>query len=231
MTQIYRFKYYRVDHDGNVTTMFTKKGEFDGETLKLDNTEIPAEVIGEVETRGKYLFFSALDDEGDVLILTLQIVSGSASKLSELLGRSRSAKWAESHQQELVKEGQGHTFRKAICPHCDATIDLTNMPATPQVYCGFCKRLGTLPTVTESAKPGENKYGLCEECGMYSQPRKFTIFYFYFLVVIYGWSSNETYRCPACMRGEAWKMLLGNFLFVLGIPVALIQLFRAYGGT
>ena len=32
------------------------------------------------------------------------------------------------------------------------------------------------------------------------------------------------------MRGTAWKMLLGNLLFLLGIPVAIVQLFRCYGG-
>jgi tetratricopeptide (TPR) repeat protein len=33
------------------------------------------------------------------------------------------------------------------------------------------------------------------------------------------------------MRGEAWKMLFGNLLFLVGVPVAIVQLFRAYGGT
>jgi len=231
MAETYRFKYYRVDQDGNTTTTFAYKGEFDGETLKLDNAEVPAEVIGEVETRGKYLFFSAVDEADEVVVLTLQITSGSAAKLRELLGRARSAKWAEAHEQEMIKQGQGHTFRKEICPHCDATINLTNMAVTPQVYCEFCHRVGTLTTALESSQAGEKDYGLCDECGMYSQPRKFTMFYFYFLLVVYGWSSNETYRCPACMRGEAWKMLAGNFLFVLGVPFALLQLFRAYGGT
>lgn len=33
------------------------------------------------------------------------------------------------------------------------------------------------------------------------------------------------------MRGEAWKMLFGNLLFLVGVPVAIAQLFRAYGGT
>jgi len=49
------------------------------------------------------------------------------------------------------------------------------------------------------------------------------------LVVIYGWWSNSTWRCPACMRGEAWKMLFGNLIFVLGVPVAITQLIRSYG--
>ena len=65
---------------------------------------------------------------------------------------------------------------------------------------------------------------------MFSKPKRFTIFYFYFLLVVWGFSSRVTHRCPACMRGEAWKMLLGNMPFLLGIPVAIVQLFRCYGG-
>ena len=65
---------------------------------------------------------------------------------------------------------------------------------------------------------------------MFSKPKRFTIFYFYFLLVVWGFSSRVTHRCPACMRGEAWKMLLGNMPFLLGVPVAIVQLFRCYGG-
>jgi tetratricopeptide (TPR) repeat protein len=66
---------------------------------------------------------------------------------------------------------------------------------------------------------------------MYSQPTKFTIFYFYFLLVVYGWWSKQTWRCKGCMRGEAWKMFFGNLLFVLGVPVAIVQLLRCYSGS
>jgi tetratricopeptide (TPR) repeat protein len=33
------------------------------------------------------------------------------------------------------------------------------------------------------------------------------------------------------MRGDAWKMLFGNLLFVIGVPVAIVQLIRSYGGA
>jgi thioredoxin-like negative regulator of GroEL len=33
------------------------------------------------------------------------------------------------------------------------------------------------------------------------------------------------------MRGDAWKMLFGNLLFVIGVPVAIVQLLRSYGGS
>ncbi len=113
------------------------------------------------------------------------------------------------------------------CPNCNAAIILTDMPDTPQIYCHFCDSLMTHNT--SMAAKDEREYCLCDACGMFSKPRRFTVFYFYFLFVVYGWSQNTTTRCPACMRGDAWKMLFGNLLFVLGVPVAIAQLIRSYG--
>jgi hypothetical protein len=102
---------------------------------------------------------------------------------------------------------------------------LTGFRESPQISCQFCHCVATV----EGARPEEKQYRLCDECGRYSKPRQFTIFYFYFLLVIYGWTSRSTWRCPGCMRKEAWKMLFGNLIFVLGVPVAITQLIRSYG--
>jgi hypothetical protein len=152
--------------------------------------------------------------------------------IKEELGRLRSAIWADMHRQELEESGLGHTFRRQTCPACGATLDLTGMEDTPQISCSFCHTISTLRS-SEGMPVTEVERGcrLCDECGMYSIPRQFTIFYFYFLIAVYGWRSQTTWRCPGCMRGEAWKMLFGNLIFVLGVPTALIQLFRSYGGT
>jgi len=63
---------------------------------------------------------------------------------------------------------------------------------------------------------------------MYSRPRKFAIFYFYFLVFTFGIHHDSTERCSGCMRKSAWKMVLGNLFGVLGLPFALMQLYRSY---
>lgn len=65
---------------------------------------------------------------------------------------------------------------------------------------------------------------------MFSRPKRFTVFYFYFLIAVYGWHSRTTWRCPTCMRPDAWKMLLGNLPFVVGVPVAAVQIARSYSG-
>lgn len=225
-----RFKFKWLDEQGNEAGFLSKKGSFDGQTLVLDDIQLPAACLRTVDNRGKRFVIATVDREGHTHQALFSVTSGSIDRLRTELGLCRSRAWAEAHREELAQAGRGHEFRSVICPHCQATIDLTSMPRTPQVYCPFCQTIGTLDSPQGPVK-AEAQYRLCDTCGMYSKPRKFTIFYFYFLLVVYGFYQKETWRCPACMRGEAWKMLFGNLLFVIGVPVALVQLFRSYGGT
>jgi len=225
-----RFKFKWLDEQGRETGFLSKKGSFDGQTLALDDVQLPAACLSTVDSRGKRFVIATVDREGHTHQALFSVTSGSVDRLRAELGLCRSRAWAEAHREEFTKAGRGHEFRSVVCPHCQATIDLTSMPRTPQVYCPFCQTIGTLDSPQGPLK-AEAQYRLCDTCGMYSKPRKFTIFYFYFLLVVYGFYQKETWRCPACMRGEAWKMLLGNLLFVIGVPVALVQLFRSYGGT
>lgn len=227
------FKFHWVDEQGNAQGFLAKKGQLDNETLALDDTKIPVPAILEVEVRSDYLIFSVMTNEpepGHLIIKT-----GKTKQLKAELGRLRSAAWAAAHREQLESEGQGHTFREVTCPSCAAVIDVTNMEKTPQISCGFCHTISTIDVTDAGEDPQpatiERGFQICDECGMYSKPRQFTIFYFYFLLVIYGYRYHTTWRCPGCMRGEAWKMLFGNLIFVLGVPVALVQLFRSYGGT
>lgn len=230
------FKFKWVDDEGHETGFVSKKGRFDGENIDLEGTVIPVAAFGDVDVRGNRMILTTVGENDEPVFLVFAVTGGSAAKLKQSIGLARSAVWAHMHREELEKEGRGGEYYEATCPHCHATLDLTGFPVTPQVSCDFCHAIATLPDAAGAAEaPGalraEKDHRLCEECGMYSKPRKFTIFYFYFLIAVYGWSSRETWRCPACMRPEAWKMLFGNLLFLLGVPVALVQLFRAYGGT
>lgn len=224
------FKFHWLDDKGNQVGLRRKTGRFDGETLQLDETAIPVGSIVELFVRENKIVLSAAVGDGDVTALFMPATAAVAQSLKKAIDIVRSRVWAEQHREELAARNCGQTFRSAECPHCGAVSVLTGMPATPQVYCQFCQ---TLSTTGASAEPvaGEQHFRLCEQCGMYSKPRKFTVFYFYFLLVVYGFSSRSTWRCPGCMRGEAWKMLFGNLVFVLGVPVAMVQLFRSYGFT
>ncbi len=228
-----KFKFHWLNEEGQATSMMRKKGEFDGETITLEDTEIPAEVIVESVVRENRMAISviAANEKEEFITVLIQLPSKKfAESLKKKIDLARSEAWARLHQEELEEKGLGHTFRQEQCPRCTATIILSDMPQSPQLYCHFCDSLTTIDPESDPI-PQERDLRVCEECGMYTKPQKFTIFCFYFLVVFYGFSSNSTWRCPPCMRGEAWKMLFGNFFFVLGVPTAIWQLIRSYGGS
>ena len=227
------FKFHWLNEQGYPTTTFRKKGSLDGEILILEDVQLPVAVILETVVRENRIVISAFtgDEANPTAVLLIQPASNKVTdELKAGLDIARSAAWAQHHRETLEKKGLGHTYRDAVCAVCDATLILTDMPHSPQLYCHFCDSLTTTDAGDAPIK-NEEAFKICEECGMYSKPQKFTIFYFYFLLVVYGWWSKSTWRCPACMRGEAWKMFFGNLLFVIGVPVAVVQLFRAYGGN
>ncbi len=222
-----QFKFKFLNEQGQEQGFFSKKGRFDGEVLYLDTSGIPVAAIVHLDNRENRVVLVVAQKQGEPATLMFAVNSGNTLELKAAVGKARSAIWAAAHKEQLNAKGRGHEFNAVDCPHCAATIDLTGHRKSPQVNCSFCNCISNL----SSPKKEETTYGLCDECGMYSKPRRFTIFYFYFLLVVYGWSSRSTYRCPACMRGDAWKMLFGNLIFVLGVPVAIVQLIRAYGGA
>ncbi|QDT17414.1 tetratricopeptide repeat protein [Alienimonas californiensis] len=233
-----RFKFRFLNEQGQPAGLFRKKGRWDGETLTLDDVTLPAAALMDVQARDKLLFLvvpvendSTAEEAAGPRAGTIGAsFSGNATaqSLKSALDVARSAAWAESHREQLEAAGRGAAFRSATCPHCEATAVLSDMPKTPQVFCAFCE---TLWTERAAADPPawETAHRICDECGYFAAPRKFTVFYFYFLLVVYGWNVRATWRCPACMRGDAWKMLVVNAPFVLGVPVALTQLARTYG--
>ena len=233
LDELMEFKFHWLNDNGQATSVFRKKGSFDGDILILEEEEIPAEVIIDSACRDNRIALTVLtaDEEEQFTTLLIQLSSKhEVERLKKSLDVTRSAFWAKQHHKELTEKGLGGTFRSDVCPECHATLILSNMPVTPQLYCHYCDSLSTVDPHEEPI-PLEQDLRICEECGMYTRPQKFTIFYFYFLVVVYGFWSNPTWRCPPCMRGEAWKMFFGNLIFVLGVPVAIMQLIRSYGGS
>ncbi|MBL4884347.1 MAG: hypothetical protein JKY95_07410 [Planctomycetaceae bacterium] len=228
-----QFKFHWLNDKGHPTSMMRKKGRFEGETITLEEAEIPVAAIVNSSVREKKFAIVAIaaDEQEEYVTLLIQLPSKKlAESLKKEMDLARSALWAKQHQKELEEKGLGHTFRQEQCPRCTATLILSDMPQSPQLYCHFCDSLSTIDPNSDPI-PQERDLRVCEECSMYTRPQKFTIFYFYFLLVIYGFSSSSTWRCPPCMRGEAWKMLFGNLLFVLGVPTAIWQLVRSYGGS
>jgi len=221
------FKYQLLNEAGQPTTFLSKKGSFDGVQLDLaGELYLASDILHTMQVK-KVLLFVVPGAEGEAKAISILMHSGSVKQLRTDIDRIRSAVQVAKEEEAWKAGGQFGVFRKERCPCCDATLNLSRFEPTPQLFCDYCDTVFTVPQQPETPK-NEPEYKLCEHCGMYSHPRKFTEFYFYFLFVVYGYWTNESMRCPACMRGTAWKMLAVNFLFILGIIPAIYQLIRAY---
>jgi hypothetical protein len=60
--------------------------------------------------------------------------------------------------------------------------------------------------------------------------RGHTEFYFYFLLAVWGFSSNRRHVCDGCAHGLFVKTLSANLLFVLGVPNAIAIKLRSLKG-
>ncbi|MEM9413515.1 MAG: hypothetical protein AAGA30_20575, partial [Planctomycetota bacterium] len=174
----------------------------------------------------KNLFLFQIEEDGQIFALNLEIFGPDAFELEDALNAARSYKAARQQQDVMSETGQANNYRDETCPFCKSTILLTGLPETPQVYCEYCDTLFTIDQHHESSS--ERYFRICQGCNMYSRPRQFAIFYFYFLFVTFGFHHDTTIRCSGCMRNSAWKMVVGNLFGLLGFPFALIQLYRSY---
>ena len=85
------FKFKWVDDKGNETGVFSKKGHFDGETLQLDDVELPVAAIAQAEVRDKYMIFQVMSGEGEPMGLLITVSGISSQRLKAMLDASRSA--------------------------------------------------------------------------------------------------------------------------------------------
>ncbi len=226
-----KFKFQFLNEQGQATSLFSKKGEFDGEVLVLDKVSYPGNTLVAVERREQRMAVSALTSATSVETLALTFGSKAiAVQVKQALDVARSAHGAEAHRQDLVRRGRGGAYRDAECGQCGATIVLSDLPITPQLHCPYCDTLATIQAA-DDIPVNEHEFHLCDACHLFSRPQKFTVMYFWFVIVAYGYWTEEKFCCKGCMRGAAWKMLFGNLLFVLGVPWAAVQLIRSYSGS
>lgn len=221
------FKYQLINEAGQPASWLSQKGSFDGEQIHLVGESFPAASVIHTMLVDKVFVVVVPGADGEPRAVSMLVHSGNVRQLKTGIDRVRSAAQVTLAEQAWRSQGQVGPFRKEVCPNCSATLNLSNFEATPQLFCDYCDTVYTVPKQPETPT-NEAEYKLCEHCGMYSRPRKFTEFYFYFILVAYGFWTKESLRCPACMRGTAWKMLAMNLLFVLGIVPSVYQLIRAY---
>jgi len=226
MAEAIAFKYRLLDSNGQVTGFLSKRGSFDGQTLVLDKQPITVEAVIRAMRRFNRLMIIFHGETDELAVLTLAIHKGDIGRLHSSLNMFASEAQARRRLDHLESTGQAEKFRVETCPHCQATIDMTGFPASPQVHCPYCDVIGTLEQTVED----EEKFSHCDQCELFAQAKEFTAFFFYFLIVLYGYSHRQMFICRSCMRRQAWKMFFSNLIFLLGVPVSLVQICRAHFG-
>jgi hypothetical protein len=217
------FKFHLMRNGTQVTT-FRSKGYLTDEGLRLRKTLIPFQQIKAVEVQDKYFVIlldsiAMLDKRlsaslGPRRDLVLTVAKKSARKLKQILDRTLSVQQAKLRHESLGEAGKADLFRATQCPQCGAAVDLTDYAVSPHVFCPYCE---SFFTETGEVLTSGDEYQICSKCGLFEYVQGYTEFYFYFLVVVWGYSVKDLFICRHCVRGVFRQMLLGNLLFILGL--------------
>jgi hypothetical protein len=224
------FKFKWLDANGNEAGFLSKKGRLEKDELILDKERLPIVAIFRARTRMNRIILEVAQKGGGLATAVFAVTGGKPVEVFRAINRKTSANFAQCRKETLEKEGKGQLFRTATCSVCQSTIDLSGLPDSPQIYCLYCDTLYGHPAAGQAPLPDEQTFRCCDHCGYFSQPKAFTSFFFVFLFVFYYYSYRRVTMCNSCMRGEAWKMLLANFVFILGTIPSIVQLIRAYFG-
>lgn len=222
-----RFK-FRFVKNGQPAHMLSKAGSAGEDGLELAGDRLRYDDVADTTTRDNRLIVTlrAGADLGPVMtkhlaepgVLVLETYKAGARDVERYVDRRASARETELHRQALQAAGTPELYRVLSCPHCYATIDLSELDRTSYVYCRFCE------SVLEQAGPtstlGET-YRVCDDCSHFDRVQSYTEFYFYFLVFLYGFSYKKRHLCDNCAGRTFWKVFLMNAVFVLGVPSAI----------
>lgn len=231
-----KFK-YRYVKDGNVSGLFASKGELQDDGILLKDSLVPLHLVRETTCRDERLVLVLDLSTGELPpevgkhltnnFIVLHIYGMKATALEKQIDRKTSVIEVAARKQALHAEGKGHLFRTLQCPNCQATVDLSELPETPYTFCRFCECVFGSRVRTDKAA---SEYRECDECGYYDRIQGYGEFYFYFLLVVYGFRHTRRHLCDDCGAGLANKMLAINAIFLLGVPNAVMCAIRARAG-
>lgn len=221
----FKFRFYK----GNIRqSMGSKPGYADSTGLNLDGSTLPyGQILNTAFQDNFYSMLLSSDAQSDPKlkkyadkdnVIVIGVAGGQGENLVKFVSRTGSASDAQEHRKALEKEGKGHLFRMETCPECSGTVDLSELDKSPYLYCPHC---ATLFDSARNKVEDPAEHNACPECGMFSHLKTYTEFYFYFLLVFYGWRYNKMQLCANCAGGKFIKNLLLNLLFLLGIPAAI----------
>ena len=221
----FKFRYVK---NNNVQSLFAQKGIANEQEILLGKERLIYDDIADSTTRDNRLILAISPTASlsqkvsknlvNESALVLEVHNAKALNLERFIDRISSKKEVELKRQQLRESGQEHLFYSTICPECSATIDLSSLSRSSYIYCRFCE---TVFREKQSAITKGEKYRICDECQMFDRIRAYTEFYFYFLLIVYGFSYKRRYLCDNCANTVFWKTLLLNLIFLLGIPSSI----------
>lgn len=227
---------FRFVHEGQTANFLRQKGLAKRQGLTLAEESLSYDHIIDSTTRDNRVAL-VLDPETPIgekmqkgmndQVLVLEVYGNKAIELGRFIDRHCSVRLAARHKMELMADGKEDLFRAVICPECQATLDLSELEETRYTYCRFCE------AVVGSGNPAVTRgtgYRICEECGLFARVRGYTEFYFYFLLVVYGFSYKRRHLCDNCVNPVFWKTFLANLIFVLGVPSAIYMKIKSMVG-
>jgi len=193
--------------------------------LQLDNTTIPFSAISDTVSRGDRLVLEILlpaleGKAGKYLsdsVLVVQPKGVPIDRLKALIDQNVAAIRLEEKRRLAREQGTEHLIRVESCPTCCSEIDLTGFEPSRYVYCPYCEVIHE----TGQTASLDREYRICEQCGYFGRVQSYTEFYFYFLLIAYGFSYKQRFLCTSCANSLFWQVLLANLIFVIGVPTAL----------
>jgi len=216
----FRFRDLRPEGRGN--GLLGGRGRLDERSLTLGDQAIPLERIVKGYRLPEVLLVEEITPEG-VQQRPLQIVRGHGPNLLRELNVRVSVRCAEVRRRELAASGTEGRLRTETCPYCGATVDLTDFPPSPQIYCGYCD---SVCTTDSQAPPDESAYHICWTCGLYAYPKRLLSM----TITFVGDWHAEYHECTGCLKKHVGRALLGNLLGLVGLPFALWQFLRVHLG-
>jgi hypothetical protein len=231
-----RFK-FRYVSGGQVIGLFSQNGTATVQGLILGEDSLSYHEIVDTTVRddrlllvispgrkwSKKLAKVLIDGKG----VAIEVYKVEAADLERHINRNCSRWRAEANRQRLINIGKGDLFYFQVCPECRAIIDLSELDQSLYIYCRFCETVFTQKR--EIITKGE-VYRICNECGMFDRVRGYTEFYFYFLLIAYGFSMKRRHVCDNCADAIFRKTLLLNLIFILGVPSSIYLKLKSLAG-
>lgn len=235
----FQFRYVK---NGQAAGFGTGSGIATANGLMLGKEELPFDAIGDTIRRGTRLVLRIdptnlhekiikYQSQG---ILVLEIGKPGAEKVRQLINSRVSRRRADETRRRITHMDSAAELRLETCGHCDAIIDASGKPKTKFIYCPYCENILAPDNATRQLVPAISAPGaelrVCDSCGYFGRIKGYTEFYFYFLLVVYGYRYKRIHVCDSCVDKIFWKNFLINAVFLLGLGPALWLKFSAGRG-